>query len=357
MNALYLAFAYLRYHWGRSLILTLVAALIIFVPIATQILLSSSERALVARGEATPLLLGSRGSQLDLTMAALYFSDERPDPVTMAEVEAVWDSGLGIPIPLHTAFSSSGFRIVGPSLDYFDFRDLIVADGRGLSLLGDAVIGADVAAALGKAGITPDDTVVLYSDTPYRAARVWWTLHNYGHRKIRVLDGGIMGWHRYAFPTTILWPFHRETDYPVPERRQPLVADLRETFRALDDECAAVIDVRDREEYVGDVVHVGTEEKGRIAGSTHIHWSAFLDDLEKLKSTPEIIAVLEDHGIRPNQRIITYCHIGLRSSHTVMALYAAGFPPQRIANYDGSWMEWSTNPSLPVAGGEREEGR
>lgn len=150
MNALYLAFAYLRYHWGRSLVLTLVAALIIFVPIATQILLSSSERALVARGEATPLLLGSRGSQLDLTMAALYFSDERPDPVPMREVETIWDSGLGIPIPLHSAFSSAGFRIVGTSLDYFDFRDLSVAEGRGLTVLGDAVIGADVAAALGK---------------------------------------------------------------------------------------------------------------------------------------------------------------------------------------------------------------
>ncbi|MEJ6398097.1 ABC transporter permease [Yoonia sp. 208BN28-4] len=150
MNALYLAFAYMRYHWARSLVLTLVTALILFVPIATQILLSTSERALVARGEATPLLLGSRGSQLDLTMAALYFSEERPDPVAMREVEAVWDSGLGIPIPVHTAFSSSGFRIVGTTLDYFDFRDLPLSDGRGLSVLGDAVIGADVAATLGK---------------------------------------------------------------------------------------------------------------------------------------------------------------------------------------------------------------
>ena len=150
MNALYLAFAYLRYHWARSLVLVLVAALIMFVPVATQTLLATSERALVARGAATPLLLGSRGSQLDLTMAALYFSDERPDPVQMQAVEAVWDSGLAMPIPVHTAFSSGGFRIVGTTLDYFDFRDLTMQDGRGLSLLGDAVIGADVAAALGK---------------------------------------------------------------------------------------------------------------------------------------------------------------------------------------------------------------
>ena len=150
MNVLFLAYSYLRYHRARSLVLIFVTALILFVPVATQILLSTSERALVARGEATPLLMGARGSQLDLTMAALYFSEESPEPVAMREVEAIWDSGLGIPIPLHTAFSSSGFRIVGTSLDYFDFRGLSLSDGRGLSLLGDAVIGSKVAEALGK---------------------------------------------------------------------------------------------------------------------------------------------------------------------------------------------------------------
>ncbi|KUF10243.1 ABC transporter permease [Pseudoponticoccus marisrubri] len=150
MNALFLAYAYLRYHWARSAVLVVVAALILFVPAATQILLSTSERALVARGEATPLVLGARGSELDLTMSALYFSDERPDPIRMSQVEAIWDSGLAMPLPLHTAFSSGGFRIVGTTLDYFGFRDLEVAQGRGLTLLGEAVIGAEVAQALDK---------------------------------------------------------------------------------------------------------------------------------------------------------------------------------------------------------------
>jgi len=150
MNTLYLAAAYLRFHWARSLVLVIATALILFIPIATQILLSTSQSALVARGETTPLVLGSRGSQLDLTMATLYFSDERPDPIAMRDVYAVWDSNLALPIPLHTAFSSGGFRIVGTTLDYFDFRDLSIFEGRGLSVLGDAVIGADVAAALEK---------------------------------------------------------------------------------------------------------------------------------------------------------------------------------------------------------------
>lgn len=150
MNALYLAFAYLRYHWARSLVMVLVAALILFVPVGTQILLSTSERTLTARADSTPLILGSRGSQLDLTMAALYFSQEAPEPIEMRQVEAIWDSGLATPIPVHTAFSSGGSRIVGTTLDYFSFRDLTIADGRGLAVLGEAVIGSNVAATLDK---------------------------------------------------------------------------------------------------------------------------------------------------------------------------------------------------------------
>ena len=157
MNAAFLAFAYLRYHWGRSLVLVLALALIIVVPLATRILLAKSEETLTARADATPLLLGRRGSALDLTMAALYFGDERPDPLPMAEVEEIWDSGLATPIPLNTAFETNGFRIVGTSLDYFDFRALDLAEGRGLALLGEAVIGARVAETL---DLTIGDTLV-----------------------------------------------------------------------------------------------------------------------------------------------------------------------------------------------------
>ena len=151
MNAAFLAFAYLRFHWVRSLVLVLVLALILVVPLATRILLAESEASLTARAEATPLLLGRRGSALDLTMAALYFSNERPDPLPMAEVEAIWDSGLAMPIPLNTAFETNGLRIVGTSLDYFEFRGLRVEQGRGLALLGEAVVGAGVARQLGLA--------------------------------------------------------------------------------------------------------------------------------------------------------------------------------------------------------------
>jgi len=157
MNAIFLAFAYLRYHWIRSLVLVLVAALIMSVPLVSQVLLNGSRAALTDRAEATPLVLGSRGSQLDLVMNALYFSDDRAEPVTMAATDDVWDTGTALPIPMNTAFETNGARIIGTSLDYFDFRGLTLTDGRGLAMLGEAILGADVAARL---DLGVGDTVV-----------------------------------------------------------------------------------------------------------------------------------------------------------------------------------------------------
>ncbi len=157
MNALFLAVSYLRFHWARSLVLVLVAALILSVPIISQVLLNGSQTALTERAENTPLVLGSRGSQLDLAMNALYFSDDRANPVTMADADVIWDTGLGLPIPLNTAFETNGARIVGTSIEYFEFRGLDVAQGRQIAVLGEALLGASVAERL---GLGPGDTVV-----------------------------------------------------------------------------------------------------------------------------------------------------------------------------------------------------
>ena len=43
------------------------------LPMALDRILAESERQLTARADATPMLLGSRGSALDLVMGAVYF--------------------------------------------------------------------------------------------------------------------------------------------------------------------------------------------------------------------------------------------------------------------------------------------
>jgi putative ABC transport system permease protein len=122
-----------------------------------ELLLDESERQLLSRAVTTPLVVGARGSSLDLVMNTLYFGDEVPELITMEATEQVLDSGLGLPIPMYVRFKSRGYPIVGTSLDYFDFRGLTVGEGRQLAILGDCVVGVSVAE---KFGIGPGDSLI-----------------------------------------------------------------------------------------------------------------------------------------------------------------------------------------------------
>ena len=149
MDSLYIAWQYVTWNRGKTLVLITSITLIAFLPMTLQVLLNESEQQLRSRAVETPLLLGARGSALDLVMNSLYFDDETPQMISMQAVRQVEETGLGFPIPLYVRFQTRGFPIVGTTLDYFDFRDLQVAEGRMLAVLGESVIGADVAERLG----------------------------------------------------------------------------------------------------------------------------------------------------------------------------------------------------------------
>jgi len=170
IDSLYIAWRYLAFNKVRAATLIACVTLIAIVPLALEILLGESEHQLMSRAESTPLLLGARGSALDLVMNGLYFDDEVPELVSLAAVDAVEDSGLAMPIPLYVRFHARQFPIVGTTLDYFDFRELEIAQGRSLALLGEAVIGAEVAERL---DVTPGDSLLSSPETVFDLAGVY----------------------------------------------------------------------------------------------------------------------------------------------------------------------------------------
>ncbi len=145
----YLAWRYISFNRFKTLTLVTCIALILFLPLALKMLLMKSEQQLMSRAVSTPLLLGARGNSLDLVMNSLYFADERPDSIKMQSVEDIYHSGMALPIPLYARFKSGDHPIVGTSLDYFDFRQLELSSGRLFAMLGECVIGAEVAERLG----------------------------------------------------------------------------------------------------------------------------------------------------------------------------------------------------------------
>ncbi len=148
-DVLYLAWRYLRYNRGKSAVLVGSITLILFLPAALQVLVGEAAELLTERADSTPLLVGAPGSPVDLTLASLYFTEPSLPPVPYREVEEIAGSGLGLAIPLHLRYSASGRRIVGTTPEYLEFRGLRVAEGRRFALLGEAVLGAEAARALG----------------------------------------------------------------------------------------------------------------------------------------------------------------------------------------------------------------
>ena len=84
-----------------------------------DVVLSQSAEELTARAQATPLLIGAKGSPLELVLNSLYFESDTPAPMTYAEADRVDQSGLGRVIPLYTRFHAAKSPIVGTTLEYF----------------------------------------------------------------------------------------------------------------------------------------------------------------------------------------------------------------------------------------------
>jgi len=147
-DILYIAWQYLRYNWGKTAVLIASIALILFLPLGLQTIVSQGSEMLTARAESTPLLVGARGSAADLTLSALYFREPSVDPIRFGEVDSVEAGGLALAIPLHLRYQAGGRRIVGTSMEYFDFRGLTLAEGRRLALLGECLLGAEAARTL-----------------------------------------------------------------------------------------------------------------------------------------------------------------------------------------------------------------
>jgi putative ABC transport system permease protein len=170
IDSVYIAWKYLAFGKARSATLVACITLIAVLPLALEIILGESEHQLVERAEHTPLLVGARGSALDLVMNSLYFADEVPEPVTLASADEIEATGLAVAIPLYVRFQARGFPIVGTTLDYFDFRQLRLAAGTPFGLLGECVIGAAVARQL---ELEPGDSLLSSPETVFDLAGVY----------------------------------------------------------------------------------------------------------------------------------------------------------------------------------------
>ena len=147
-DILYMTWRNLTFHKVRSIILIISITLTIYLPVGLKVVVDQSSESLTTRAESTPLIIGAKGSPLELALNSLYFESGVSETMPYSEAARVDQTELATAIPLYTRFQSGKQPIVGTSLDYFEFRGLKVADGSNITMLGDCVLGANAAQQL-----------------------------------------------------------------------------------------------------------------------------------------------------------------------------------------------------------------
>lgn len=169
-GVLHLGSRYLARNRAKTCLLVAAFTLVWLLPAGISLLVGKFESHLRARAAGTPLLLGQAGSPLELVFNGLYFTKPGIATLTEADADQASENGETLVIPLYARFSAQGHRIVGTTLDYFDFRGLKIADGRGLVTYGECVVGAEVARAK---GLSPGDAIISTPETLFDIAGVY----------------------------------------------------------------------------------------------------------------------------------------------------------------------------------------
>lgn len=207
-----------------------------------------------------------------------------------------------------------------------------------------------LAGKLGELGIDYSKTIVIYGaaiDKWRTDGRFFWMFKYLGFKKVAILEGGIDKWKRNNmqvdrgtaddFSGAELSPDEIKFDRSVH-------ADQTWISKRLGSKSIALIDTRAKSEYEGDTPY-GSPRGGHIPGAIHLDWRDFFTDKGALKKTSTLKSILNKSGINPQQETVVYCTGGVRSGMSFLVLQRLGY---KVRNYDGSWWDWSRNPSLPV---------
>jgi thiosulfate/3-mercaptopyruvate sulfurtransferase len=212
---------------------------------------------------------------------------------------------------------------------------------------------AGLQALLGRSGVAPDTTVVLYGgNNNWFATYAFWLLRSLGFDNVKLLNGGRIKWELENRRLTDEVPAYPETDIEV-------TGEVRTDIRAFRDEVIAgigaveLVDVRSPEEYRGEKLapdHLPQEQAqvpGHIPGAVNITWSKAANEDGTFRSADELRELYAGEGITGEKETIAYCRIGERSSHTWFVLNELlGY--ENVKNYDGSWTEYGSLVGVPI---------
>ncbi|ANF58301.1 sulfurtransferase [Halotalea alkalilenta] len=205
---------------------------------------------------------------------------------------------------------------------------------------------------IGELGID-DDTLVVVYDTPglMSAARAWWTLEVFGHRRVRLLDGGLRKWLAEGREVTAQPAQWMPRQFRA-RFRPELVSDKTAVEENLASHRAQLIDARSASRFTGAEAEKRPGLRaGHIPGSLNLAFDRLSDPATgQMLDQRTLRARFETAGLDWNAPVIASCGSGVTACALAFALYRLG--KLDVAVYDGSWSQWGADERLPCAQGE-----
>jgi thiosulfate/3-mercaptopyruvate sulfurtransferase len=208
---------------------------------------------------------------------------------------------------------------------------------------------------LSRSGISPEDTVVLYGDASnWFAAYAFWVLKMYGHKDVRLMNGGRAKWlNEETRPMTAEPTPVSRSKYTASAPDHSLRAFLPEILDIARTRSHNLVDVRSPDEFTGKVIAPPgmtetAQRAGHVPGARSVPWATAVNPDGTFKSVEELKGIyLQSAGLDSAKPTVVYCRIGERSSHTWFVLrYLLGL--KNVRNYDGSWTEYGSVIGAPI---------
>lgn len=201
------------------------------------------------------------------------------------------------------------------------------------------------AGAMSRHGVGEGTRVVLYdAGTGMWAARVWWMLRAFGFDTAAVLNGGWTRWTAEGRPTTDAPPQHGPARF-IARPRPQLIARKQDVIDALSGKGARLVNALSADEFAGRVTRVA--RPGRIPGSVNVPASALIDPGTNTLRPPAVLRdAFQQAGALDRGPVITYCGGGIAAASDAFVLALLGF--EDVSLYDGSLVEWTQDPALPM---------
>lgn len=199
-------------------------------------------------------------------------------------------------------------------------------------------------------GVNQDSRVVVYDDSNgMYAARLWWMLRWLGHDEVALLDGGMRRWRQLDLPLEDTFDAPEPGNFAARLRPQ-MLADTATVAAMCENGNGRLIDVRAAERYRGEIEPLDPVA-GHIPGAYNHPFLLSLGPDDRWLPAADLREALQGSlaGVTPAQSI-AMCGSGVTACHLLLALEQAGLPGARL--YAGSWSEWSSDPSRPVAIGQ-----